>query len=194
MMRKELILFLSGMLMLNTLNSEVNAKDINKVQNHTSQVTFPFDDDPFFQFNDDVFNQMRIMQQAMNRLMQSQFAQINNKPIGLANSKDSLSASQAIQMEERNNELIYKIKQPQGNDSKVDVSVKDGILIINTHFIQKTSRNENGSKSYSFSQSNYNQSFKLPKDYDPDSIDIKQKDANLIVTFKKQNISNSLKI
>ncbi|MCL9684217.1 Hsp20/alpha crystallin family protein [Legionella maioricensis] len=193
-MRKELILFLSCSLVLTALISVVNAKDTNKVQSNANPVAFSFNDNPFFQSNDDVFNQIETMQQAMSRLMRSQFAQINGGQFDLMNSKRPLNSSQEIQMEERNNELIYKIKQPQGNDSKVDVSVKDGVLIINTQLMQKTSHSENGSKSYSYSQSNYNQSFKLPKGYDPNSIDIKSKDANLIVTFKKQSVSNSLKI
>lgn len=192
-MRKELILFLSCAVMLNTMMSVTNAKDSNQVQKSTNQIAFPLDNDPFFQSSDDVFNQIKIMQQAMNRLMQQQFTQINNNQLNFLSSKNALGSSQDIQMEERNNELIYKIKQPEGTDSKVDVSVKDGLLVINTHLMQKTTLSENGSKTYSYSQRNYNQSFNLPNGYDPDSIDVKTKDSNLIVTFKKQNVSSSLK-
>ena len=192
-MRKELILFLSCAVMLNAMMSVTNAKDSNQVQKSTNQIEFPLDNDLFFQSNDDVFNQIKIMQQAMNRLMQQQFTQINNNQLNFLSSKNALGSSQDIQMEERNNELIYKIKQPEGTDSKVDVSVKDGLLVINTHLMQKTTLSENGSKTYSYSQRNYNQSFNLPNGYDPDSIDVKTKDSNLIVTFKKQNVSSSLK-
>ncbi|CEG58486.1 Hsp20/alpha crystallin family protein [Legionella fallonii] len=193
-MSKEFILFLSCAVMLTAMMSVVNAKDTNPVQKSTHQMAFPFDDDPFFQSNNDVFNQIKTMQQAMDRLMQHQFTQINNNRFNFANSKNALGSSQDIQIEERNNELIYKIKQPEGTDSKVDVSVEDGLLIINTRLMQKMTHSENDSKSYSYSQSNYNQSFKLPNEYDPNSIDIKTKGSNLIVTFKKQGISNSLKI
>lgn len=192
-MRKELIIFLSCLLVLTAMFSVVNAKDTNKVKNNPDPVTFPFGDNPFFQSNEDVFNQIKLIQRAMNNLMNGRFAQINNNPIDFMNSKNSLSASQVIQMEEVNNELIYKIKQPKGNNSKIDVSVKDGVLIINSYCTQKTSYGENGNKSYSYSQSNYNQSFKLPKDYDPNSIDIKSKDINLIVTFKKKECINCVK-
>lgn len=193
-MRKELILFLSCAAMLTAMMSVVNAKDTNQVKKSTNPIAFPFDDDPFFQSNDDIFNQVKTMQQAMNRLMQQQFTQINNNQFNFMSSKNALSSSQDIQVEERNNELIYKIKQPEGTESKVDVSVKDGLLIINTHLMQKTTYTENGNKSYSYSQRNYNQSFKLPNGYDPNSMDIKTKGFNLIVTFKKQGGSNSLKI
>lgn len=193
-MRKELILFLSCAVMLTAMMSVVNAKDTNQVKKSTNPIAFPFDDDPFFQSNDDIFNQVKTMQQAMNRLMQQQFTQINNNQFNFMSSKNALSSSQDIQVEERNNELIYKIKQPEGTESKVDVSVKDGLLIINTHLMQKTTYTENGNKSYSYSQRNYNQSFKLPNGYDPNSMDIKTKGSNLIVTFKKQGGSNSLKI
>ncbi|MGC1182413.1 Hsp20/alpha crystallin family protein [Legionella sp.] len=193
-MRKELILFLSCAITLTAMMSMVNAKDTTQVKESTNPIAFPFDDEPFFQSNDDVFNQIRTMQQAMNRLIQQQFTQINNNQFNFMNSKNSLGSSHDIQVEERSNELIYKIKQPEGTDSKVDVSVKDGLLIINTHLMQKMTHTENGNKSYSYSQRNYNQSFKLPNGYDPNSMEIKTKDSNLIVTFKKQEGSNSLKI
>lgn len=190
-MRKELILFLSCAVMLTAMISMVNANDTNQMKKSTN-LAFPFDDDPFFQSNDDVFNQIHAMHQAMNKLMQQQFRQINHQ-FNVMSSKNVLSSSQSIQQEERNNELIYKIKQPEGTESKVDVSVKDGLLIINTHLMQKTIHTENGNKSYSYSQRNYNQSFKLPNGYDPNSMDIKKKDPDLIVTFKKQGEPNSLK-
>ncbi len=193
-MRKELILFLSCAIMLTAMMSVVNAKDNNHVQKSTGQNAFPFDDDPFFQSNDDVFNQIKTMQQAMERLMQNQFTTINNNQFNFVNSKNGLGSSKDIQVEERNNQLIYKIKQPEGTDNKVDVSVKDGLLIINTQVMQKSTHTTSGNTSYSYSQRNYNQSFKLPNGYDPNSIDIKTKDSNLIVTFKKQDVPNSLKI
>lgn len=189
-MRKDLILFLSCAVMLTTMMSVVNAKDTNQVQKKMNEMTFPFDNDPFFEANNDIFNQIRTMHQTMDRLMQQQFSQINH----FVSSKNVQNSSQNIQIEERNNELIYKIKQPEGIDSKVDVSVKNRVLIINTHMRQKATHNENGSKSYSYSQSNNIQSFKLPDGYDPDSIDLNNKDSNLIVTFKKQNVPDSLKI
>lgn len=192
-MRKELILFLSCTVMLVAMMSVVNAKDNNQVKNSTNPMAFPFDDDPFFQFNDDVSDQIKIMQQAMNRLMQQQFTHIYNNQFNLAYLKNALG-SQDIQMEERNNELIYKIKKPGGKDSKVDVSVRDGLLIINTHLMKKATHMENGSKSYSYSQRNYSQSFELPNGYDPNSIDVKTKNTDLIVTFKKKGLSDSLKI
>lgn len=193
-MKKTLILFLSCVVILTAIMSVVNAKDTNVVQKNTNQMAFPLDNDSFWQSNSDVFNQIKAMQQAMDNLMQKQFTQINNNQFQVMSSKNALSSSQDIQMEERNNKLIYKIKQPEGTDSKVDVSVKDGLLIINTRLMQKTTHTENGSKSYSYYQSNYNQSFKLPNGYDPNSIDIKSKDSNLIVTFKKQGVLNSLKV
>ncbi|KTC83830.1 Hsp20/alpha crystallin family protein [Legionella brunensis] len=193
-MKKEFILFLSCAVMLTAMGSLVNAKDRNQVQKSTNQIAFPFDNDPFFQSNDDAFNQIKIIQQAIDRLMQHQFEQINNNALYLMNSKNTLGSSQDIHMEERNNELVYTIKQPEGSDSKVDVSVKNGLLIINTHFMQKRTHSHNGSRSYSYSQHNYTQSFKLPSGYDPNSIALKTKDSDLIVTFKKQGVSNSLKI
>ena len=190
-MKKELILFLSCSVMLTAMISVINAKDTNQVKKSTNPITFPFDDDPFFS-NDDVFNQIMTMQQAMNKLMQQQFTQINNNHFNFMNLKNTPGSSQDIQVEERNNELIYTINQPEGTDSKTDVSVKDGFLIINIHLMQKTIHTEKTNKSYSYVQRNYNQAFKLPNEYDPNSMDIKTKNSNLIVTFKKQKGTNSL--
>ena len=190
-MKQEDILFLSCALILSALMSVVNATDAHQLSQKSYQSASVFDDAPFFQY-DDVFNQIRTMQQTMDRLMQQQFKQINNDPIGFMSSKKTLNSSQNIQMKEIHNELTYTIKKPEGSDSKIDVSVKDGILIVNTHLMQKTTYSENGSKSYSYSQSNYTQSFKLPSGYDPNSMDLKTKGANLIVSFKKKNIPNSI--
>jgi HSP20 family molecular chaperone IbpA len=182
-MRKEYILLLSWALILSAMMFVVNATVANPIPKSMYQSASLFDNDPFFQSDDEVFNQIKTMQQAMDRLMQQQFKQINN----------TLNPSQDIKMEEHNNELTYTIKQPEGSDSKIDVSVKDGLMIVNTLLIQKTTHSENGSKGYSYSQRNYTQSFKLPAGYDPNSMDLKSKNSNLIVTFKKHYVSNSLK-
>lgn len=192
-MKQEHILFLSWALILSAMMSMVNATDAHQLSEKSYQSDSAFDDDPFFQ-SDDVFNQIRSMQQAMDRLMQQQFKQINNNLIGFANSKKTLNPSQDIQMEEINNELTYTIQKPEGSDSRIDVSVKDAILIVNTHLMEKTTYSKNSSKTFSYSQSSYTQSFKLPSGYDPNSMDLKTKDATLIVSFKKQGVPNSLKI
>ncbi len=191
-MKQEHILVLSWALILSALMSVVNATDAHQLpqKNHQSSA---LDDDPFFQ-SDDVFEQVRSMQEAMDRLMQKQFKQINNNPTGFVGAKNTLNSAQHVQIKEVNNELTYTIQKPESGDSKIDVSVKDGLLIVNTHFMQKTSHNEHGSKSYSYSQSNATQSFKLPSGYDPNSMDLKTKDSNLIVTFKKQPVPSFLKI
>lgn len=76
--------------------------------------------------------------------MQQQFSQINNNWFNFMNLKNFIGSSQDIQVEERSSKLIYKIKLLEGTDSKVDVSVKDGLLIINTSFMQKKRYTENG--------------------------------------------------
>ncbi len=193
-MKQEHILVLFWALILGAMMSVVNATDAHHLSPKSDKSASAFDDDPFFQA-DDIFSQIRTMQQTMDRLMQQQFKQMNTNSIGFANSKNTLSSSQHVQMKEVNNELTYTIKKPEGSDSKIDVSVKDGILIVNTHFMQKTTYSENGIKSYSYSQSNATQSFKLLSGYDPSSMHLKTKDATLIVSFKKQQgIPNSLKI
>ncbi|MBL7481395.1 Hsp20 family protein [Legionella bononiensis] len=193
-MKKEHILFLSWALILSAMMFVEKAAVANPIPKGMYQSASLFDNDPFFQSDDDVLNQIKTMQQAMDRLMQQQFKQMNNNPMGFMNSKSTLNPSQDIKMEEHNNELTYTITQPEGSDSKIDVSVKDGLMIVNTLLIQKTSHSEHGNKSYSYSQRNYTQSFKLPSGYDPNSMDLKSKNSNLIVTFKKQKGSNSLKI
>lgn len=154
-------------------------------QNSNNQIVLPFDEDPFFQSNDDVLNQLNKMHQAMEQFMHNHLLQIPNSRLNTGNIK-GIGGSKDIQIEERNNELIYKIKQPQGTDSKVNVSLKDGLLIINTHVMRKTKHDEGNNKSIIYSQSNYSQSLKLPSGYDPNSMDIKTKDSHLIVSFKKQ--------
>ncbi|WP_408605446.1 Hsp20 family protein [Legionella tunisiensis] len=73
---------------------------------------------------------------------------------------------------------------PKGADSKVNVSVKEGQLIVSSNVTQKITREQDNSKSVSYSQSNYNQVFQLPKGYDPNSMTTKTNDSNLIVILK----------
>ncbi|CDZ76378.1 hypothetical protein BN59_00647 [Legionella massiliensis] len=177
-MKKELILVLSCALILAAMMSVVNAEDNKFVQKSTHQITGPFDDP--------VINQLNKIQQTMDHMMQMHLSQIHSNQLSLAKSMSTLENTQEIQMEEHNNKLIYKIKKEQGTDSKVNVSIKEGLLIINTHTSQKTVSNEGKNKNISFSQSNYSQSFPFPDDYDSNSMDLKDNDSNLIITFKKK--------
>ncbi|HAT7769221.1 TPA: Hsp20 family protein [Legionella pneumophila] len=163
----------------------VQAKQNDKIQNSNEQlIQDPFDTDPFFQSHDDVLQQMHKMQQAMDQFIKSQFSQMQNS---LANGPNHnlFGSAKNIQITENKDELIYKIKLPQGADSKVDVSVKNGQLVVSANVTQKITHEEANNKSVSYSQSNYMQSFQLPHGYDPKSMVTKMKDSNLIVTFKK---------
>jgi hypothetical protein len=92
-MKQEHILFLSWALIISAMMSVVNATDAHQLSQKSYQSASAFDEDPFFHSHDDVFNQIRIMQQTMDRLMQQQFKQINNNSIGFMNSKNTLNPS-----------------------------------------------------------------------------------------------------
>ncbi|HAZ7573044.1 Hsp20/alpha crystallin family protein [Legionella sp. PATHC032] len=163
----------------------VQAKQNDKIQNSNEQlIQDPFDTDPFFQSHDDVLQQMHKMQQAMDQFIKSQFSQMQNN---LANKPhhNLFGSAKNIQITENKDELIYKIKLPQDADSKVDVAVKNGQLVVSANVTQKITHEEANNKSVSYSQSNYMQSFQLPHGYDPKSMITKMKDSNLIVIFKK---------
>ncbi|ARG97026.1 Hsp20/alpha crystallin family protein [Legionella micdadei] len=198
MNKKQLLsILISGVLvtMISTRTLALEAKQNKQMQNSNNNplVLDPFDSDPFFQSNNDVFQQMYKMQQTMDQLIKNQFSQMQNSLMNQPNQNLFGSASN-IQIQENNNEIIYKIKLPKGADSKVDVSVKQGLLVVGTNITQKITRENNNNKSVSYSQSNYSQSFQLPHGYDPNSMDTKMKDSNLIVTFKKSLLpSSSLK-
>ena len=153
-----------------------------KVETHSP--ADPFDNDPFFQPQKDLLEQMHTMQKTMDQFIKNQFSQMHQNMI--FNDDDSpFGSDKNVQIEEKNNVLIYKIKLPQGDKSKTNVSVKHNTLIVSLSLTQKISREQENSKSISYSQSNYSQSFPLPKGYDPKSMDTKIKETNLIVTFKK---------
>ncbi|MCW8471741.1 Hsp20/alpha crystallin family protein [Fluoribacter gormanii] len=170
----------------------LEAKQNNQVQKSTQQVTLdPFDNDPFFQSPNDILKQMVQMQRAMDQFMKSQFSQMQHN---LANQPNQIpfGSTNTIEIKESKNEIIYKIKLPKGADSKVDVSVKEGQLIVNSNVTQKITREVDNSKSVSYTQSNYSQAFQLPQGYDPNSMTTKTKDSNLIVTFKKSIATSSI--
>jgi HSP20 family molecular chaperone IbpA len=122
----------------------------------------------------------------MAQLMKSQFSrthQPNQLPFGSTNT---------VEIKENKNEIVYKIKLPKEGNSKVDVSVKQEQLIVSSNITQQITREQDNSKSVSYSQSNYSQAFQLPKGYDPNSMTTKTIDSNLIVTFKKSIASSSV--
>lgn len=131
------------------------------------------------------------MQQAMDQFMKQQFAQMQNSLVNQPN-PNLFGSTSTIEIKEGKKGIIYKIKLPKGADSKVDVAVKNGQLVVSTNITQKITREEDHNKSVSYSQSNYSQSFQLPKGYDPNSMATKMKDSNLIVTFKKKYEASSI--
>ncbi|AAU26299.1 TPA: Hsp20/alpha crystallin family protein [Legionella pneumophila] len=180
-----IIITLAATIYANSIN--VQAKQNDQIQNSNEQLTQdPFDTDPFFQSHDDVLLQIHKMQQAMDQFIKSQFSQMQNT---LANDPhhNPFGSAKNIQITENKDEIIYKIKLPQGSDSKVDITVKNGQLVLSANVTQKITREQDNNKSVSFSQSNYMQSFPLPQSYDPKSMVTKMKDSNLIVTFKKNS-------
>jgi ribosomal subunit interface protein len=76
-------------------------------------------------------------------------------------------------------ELISKKQEPN-----LFIAIRDSFLAIEQLLEKHHKKKLLFNKSYSNYLRNYNQSFKLPNGYD----------SNLIVTFKKQGGSNSLKI
>lgn len=170
----------------------LEAKPNNQIQNSNDQLILdPFDNDPFFQSHNDALQQMYKMQQAMDQFIKNQFLQMQNNLVNQPTQNLFGNASN-IQIEENKNEIVYKIKLPKGSDSKVDVSVKNRQLVVSTNVTQKITREQDNNKSVSYSQSNYSQSFQLPDGYDPNSMVTKMKDSNLIVTFKKIHMTNSI--
>ncbi|QMT60162.1 Hsp20/alpha crystallin family protein [Legionella sp. PC997] len=194
-MKKKLLPILISaplMTMLSAGAIAVEAKQNNQVQKSNQQATLdPFDNDPFFQSPNDILKQMEQMQRAMDQFMKSQFSQMQHN---LANQSNQIpfGSTNTIEIKESKNEITYKIKLPKDADSKVDVSVKEGQLIVSSNVTQKITSEQNNSKSVSYSQSNYSQAFQLPKGYDPTSMTTKMKDSNLIVTFKKSIEKSSI--
>lgn len=166
----------------NVLSDKRNA---TSTKNQYNLTTDPFADDPFFQPQHNMTQQIRAMQEAMDQLMKNQFSAINNIANNIA--PQPFGSDTNVKIEEKDNKLIYKIKLPKATDNKINVSVKNENLMLNLNSIEKISHEQNGSKSITYSQSNYNQSFKLPSEYDSKSMKTNIKDSNLIVIFQKKS-------
>lgn len=164
------------------LNDKHNPASTN---NQYNLMTDPFADDPFFQPQNNMARQMRAMQEAMDQLMKNQFSVINN----IANhiGPQPFGSNANVRIEEKDNKLIYKIKLPKTTDNKINVSVKNENLVLSLNSTEKISHEQDGSQSITYSQSNYNQSFKLPSEYDSKSMKTNIKDSNLIVIFEKRS-------
>lgn len=194
-MKKKLLPILIAVPLITMISAgaiALETKQNNQAQKSSQQVTMdPFDNDPFFQSPNDIGKQMDQMQRAMNQFMKSQFSQMQHHLVNQPNQMP-FGSTNNIEIKESKNEIIYKIKLPKAADSKVDVSVKGGQLIVSSNVTQKITREQDKSKSVSYSQSNYSQVFELPKGYDPNSMTTKTKDSNLIVTFKKSIATSSV--
>ncbi|STY29642.1 Heat shock hsp20 [Legionella wadsworthii] len=194
-MKKKILPILISVPLFTIISVGAQALEIkpNKsMPNNTDQIIVdPFADDPFFQSHNDALQQMYKMQQAMDQFMKSQFSQMQNSLVNQNNQK-LFGSTNNIEIKEDKNELIYKIRLPQGADSKVNVSVKDRQLIVNSNITQKITKEQDNTKSVSYSQSNYSQSFQLPEGYDPNSMVTKNKDSNLIVIFKKSLATSNI--
>lgn len=194
-MKKKLLPILISAPLITVISAGAMAlepKQNNQVQHSNAQLSLdPFDNDPFFQSTNDVLKQMDKMQQAMDQFIKSQFSQMQNNLVNQPN-QNLFGSTGTIEIKENKNEIVYKIKLPKGADSKVDVSVKEGQLVVSSNITQKITREQDNSKSVSYSQSNYSQTFQLPQGYDPNSMSSKVKDSNLIVTFKKSLSTSSI--
>ncbi|WP_367606431.1 Hsp20/alpha crystallin family protein [Legionella sp. W05-934-2] len=165
-----------------TLDTKVPDQANIKQKNKT--IIDPFDNDPFFQSHNDIFKEFDKMHQAMQRLMNHQFSKMQHS---LATGFPDLNSTNSnnIQIKEGKDELVYKIKLPKESDNKIDVSVKNGQLIISSNVTQKITREEDNSKRVSYSHSSHTQSFQIPNGYDEKSMTTKMKGTNLIITLKK---------
>ncbi|AUH71084.1 Heat shock hsp20 [Legionella sainthelensi] len=185
-MKKKLLPILISVPLISMISAGAMAQN-NPAQISNAQLSLdPFDNDPFFQSPNDVLKQMDKMQQAMDQFIKSQFSQMQNNLVNQPN-QNLFGSTGTIEIKENKNEIVYKIKLPKGADSKIDVSVKEGQLIVSSNVTQKITREYDNNKSVRYSQSNYSQAFQLPHGYDPNSMTTKMKDSNLIVTFLKKS-------
>lgn len=144
----------------------------------------PFDNDPFFQSDIDIQKAVQSMQQAMRAMMNTQFAQLNNNVVHQKPTLTSNTASN-VEIKENQDTIIYKMKLPSSADKKVDVSVKNGQLMITSNVMQKITKESANAKSVSYSQSSNSQAFELPKGYDEKSLSTQMQGDNLIITLKR---------
>ena len=144
----------------------------------------PFANDPFFGIDDSMQKSMQSMQQAMRALMNTQFAQSQNN---LKSHMPTLTANAASNLEIKENQdsIVYKMRLPNSADKKVDVSVKNGQMLITSNVMQKITKESANGKSVSYSQSSNSQAFELPKGYDEKSLSTQMQGDNLIIKLKR---------
>lgn len=188
-MNKPLI-FLTSVILGLGASKYANASNLNnkKHQDLTKQshqnTLDPFDIDPFFQPNNEIFQEMNKMQEAMAHLMRNQFRKMQHN---LVNRYPELHHGIAndIQIQESKNKLVYKIKLPKESDNKIDVSIKNNRLRITSNATQKIRQEKDNTKQLSYSYSSNTRSFQIPKNYNEKSMKTTLKDKNLIITFNK---------
>lgn len=190
-MKKQLIIICSVLMMSGVSfakSLKIEDQDSTTKKNQSSQIiSDPFANDPFFQSQGDPFQQMEKMHKAMNQLMQNHFARMQSSLSSGLSSDPPLGSRDNVEITEDKDKITYKLKLPKGSDSKVDVSIKEGVLEVSSKVTQKVIHEENNSKRISYASSVNNQSFQLPADYDEKSLSTNMKGTNLIITLKKKS-------
>jgi len=143
--------------------------------------------DPFEQM-DKLFQmqmkQMELMQKQMDEMFKvfekSSFG--NNKMPVVFSSGGMLSSG----LKDKGDHYEIAIKVGKNKNTKVNVNAKDGLLTIKVEQSEKMENNSTNGLFKSYSSSSYMQSFTLPKDADPNKIDYKNKDGEIVVTIGKK--------
>jgi len=140
----------------------------------------PFEQmDKFFQMQ---MKQMELMQKQMDEMFKTlQKNSLNNTPI-LFSSSSMLSSG----LKDKGDHYEVSIKVDKNKNTKVNVNSKDGLLTIKVEQSEKVDKNSTNGVFHSFSNNSYMQSFTLPKDADPDKIDYKNRDGEIVVTIGKK--------
>ncbi len=131
--------------------------------------------------------QMKLMQQHMDRLFQNfeknfQTPAIMQTPI-LVHSSGVLSSG----FQDKGDHYELQIKVNDLKDSEVKISTENHMLTIAISAKKKVEKQEgNYGKIISYTNSSSVQSFTLPSDADPASIEAKQKDNTITITIKKK--------
>lgn len=180
------MLLIANVSFAKTLKIEPQGEPSLKTRQSSQLANDPFAADLFFQSQNDAFKQMEKMHQAMRQMMQQNFARMQSSlSSGLA-TEEPFGSRSNVQIKEEKGQIVYKLKLPKGSDSKVDVSIKGGVLEVTSKVTQKIIQEEDNSKRISYSHSSNNQSFQVPPGYDEKSLSTNMKGKNLIITLKKK--------
>ena len=149
--------------------------------------------DPFFNdpFGDDIFKEMMIMQQDMDKMFNQMHQRIQQRSTNIISPLGTYKISQQETFIDKGTYYEYLSNIPENKENQIDINVKNNAMTITAKIIHREENKGTNSFSSSSSMRMYQQSLPLPADADEGSLKAVYKNGKLVMSLKKLKTTTS---